>query len=374
MDSVERSWGLLRGLCDIPRVSREEGEAADYLADKMEGMGLRPRRHLNNVWCLREDFAEERPTLLLNAHIDTVPCAEGQRTECDGETLWARGANDDGASVVTLLEVFATLPRQSYNLVFLASAEEEVSGKNGVEAMLPLLPKIDAAIVGEPTGMQPAIAEKGLMVIDAVAKGVSGHAAREEGVNAIYMAMRDMEILRGRQWLADERQTEVDRMIMEMMLARGARLAGGCLFDRVSPLLGAVKTTVTMIKAGVRHNVIPDRCEYTIDVRSNELYTNDEILRLLRGALGSELTARSTRLASSHIAEDHALVRRAVELGRVPFGSATLSDQALMPFTSMKMGPGESSRSHTADEFIRKAEIAEGIEIYTRLLDGLTLE
>lgn len=218
-----------------------------------------------------------------------------------------------------------------------------MSGADGISRALPLLPRIDVAIVGEPTGMQPAIAEKGLMVVDAVARGRSGHAARAEGVNAIYKAIDDIA------WLRSHR------------------------FGRVSPLLGPTLATVTVIGAGTQHNVVPDECRFTIDVRSNELYTNAELLDELRAGMGSELTPRSTRLGSSAIDPAHPLVERCRAMGMVPFGSPTLSDQALMPFPSMKLGPGDSARSHSADEYIALDEIASAIETYTQLLDGLRL-
>ena len=259
--------------------------------------------------------------------------------------LYGLGSNDAGASVVTLFQIFRELCRkeQSYNLIYLASCEEEVSGKNGIESVLPNLPPITLGIVGEPTEMQPAIAEKGLMVLDVTAYGKSGHAARDEGENAIYKALKDME------WFRDYR------------------------FEKVSPLLGPVKMSVTQINAGTQHNVVPDRCTFVVDVRSNELYSNEEIFETVQQHITSEAKARSFRLNSSRIDEIHPFIRRAVALGRVPFGSPTLSDQALMRFPSVKIGPGRSSRSHTADEYIMLREIEEAIELYWELLDGLKI-
>ncbi len=242
---------------------------------------------------------------------------------------------------MSLLQVFLLLRESRNDLIYLASCEEEVSGKGGIESVIPQLPAIEFAIVGEPTGMQPAIAEKGLMVVDAVARGVSGHAARNEGVNAIYEAMDDI------------------RMIQENHLRKE------------SPLLGSVKMTVTMISAGTQHNVIPDECRFTIDIRSNECYTNEEIFGMLQKHLKSELTARSFRLNSSSISPDHPFVRKCIEKGMVPFGSPTLSDQALMPFPSLKLGPGNSSRSHTADEYILVSEIADAVKRYYELLSAV---
>jgi acetylornithine deacetylase len=259
--------------------------------------------------------------------------------------LYGLGSNDAGASVVSLFQVYRHLSatEQAYNLIFLASCEEEISGKNGIESVLPQLPPIALGIVGEPTEMQPAIAEKGLMVLDVTAFGKAGHAARNEGVNAIYEVMPDL------QWLHDYR------------------------FPNESPLLGPVKMTVTQINAGTQHNVVPDRCTMVVDIRSNECYSNEEIYKEVCAHLKSEVKARSFRLNSSHLSPDHPLVKRAVKLGRVPFGSPTLSDQALMKFPSVKMGPGKSQRSHTADEYIVISEIEEAIGLYIQLLDGLKI-
>jgi len=265
----------------------------------------------------------------------------------EGSRIYGLGSNDDGASLVSLLHVFTALEKHSpkgevgnglYNLVFLASAEEEVSGKGGIESVLPLLPKIDIALVGEPTGMQPAIAEKGLMVLDVTARGKAGHAARDEGDNAIYHAIDDMQWFRNYQW------------------------------EKISPLLGPVKMTVTVVSAGTQHNVVPDTCTFTVDVRSNECYTNCELLDIIQQQVKSEVKARSTRLSSSSISVNHPLVKKIIELGGKPFGSPTLSDQALMPFPSLKMGPGQSCRSHSADEFVEIEEIRQAINSLTLIL------
>ncbi len=344
---TDEAVGLLKELIAIPSVSREEAQAADCLQRYIELQGMETGRKGNNVWCLSPAFDLKRPTLLLNSHIDTVKPVAGWRkppftpTESNGR-LYGLGSNDAGASVVSLLQVFLALCRtaQPYNLVFLASCEEEVSGAGGIECVLPLLPPITFALVGEPTEMQPAIAEKGLMVLDVTATGRSGHAARDEGDNAIYKVLDDVA------WFRDYR------------------------FPRVSPLLGPVKMSVTQMNAGTQHNVIPDRCTFVVDIRSNECYTNEELFAEICRHLHCEAKARSFRLGSSHAPEGHPLVQRAIELGRVPFGSPTLSDQALIPFPSMKMGPGKSSRSHTADEFIFIKEIEEAIGLYLRLLDG----
>lgn len=348
-NSSSQAVQLLSQLIETPRISREESQASQLLYDYMtEVCHLDIKRHGCNLWTIAPDFDANKPTLLLNAHIDTVKPVSGWQKDpwkatLEDDCLYGLGSNDDGASLVTLLHAFIELSskHQPYNLVYLASAEEEVSGKNGIESVIPLLPRIDVAIVGEPTGMHPAIAEKGLMVLDVTAHGKAGHAARNEGDNAIYHAMDDMQWFRTYQWPLS------------------------------SPLLGPVKMSVTIVNSGTQHNVIPDTCTFTVDVRSNECYTNQELYNAICSQVKSEVKARSFRLGSSRIAPDHPLVTKAVQMGRVPFGSPTLSDQALMPWPSMKMGPGDSSRSHTADEFIRISEIEEAIQLYVEWLDGL---
>ncbi len=351
--NVNRAVELLKVLINTPSPSREEGDATDRLQlfiERGAPVQCEIHRHLNNLWCIAPGFDASRPTLLLDAHIDTVKPAGGWSKHpftpiVEGDVIYGLGSNDDGASLVTLLQVFYKICQkpQKYNTIFLASAEEEVSGKNGIEAVIPLLPPISCAIIGEPTGMQPAIAEKGLMVLDCVAKGCSGHAARNEGINAIYKAMEDIN------WFKNYK------------------------YPKSSALLGDVKMTVTQVNAGTQHNVIPDSCSYVVDIRSNECYSNIELLEIIGKNVGSEVKTRSTRLNSSSISIGHPLVRRAVELGRKPFGSPTLSNQALLSIPTLKMGPGESSRSHTANEFIRISEIREGIELFARMLDGLKL-
>lgn len=336
MEAVE----LLKKLIATPSVSRDEAAAADVLEAYMKEKGLNPQRHGNNVWCFSRDFDETKPIILLNAHIDTVKPVAGWQHDpftptVEDDKLYGLGSNDCGGGLVSLLMTFMELKG---NFIYLASCEEEVSGKNGIESVLPLLPKIDFAIVGEPTGMQPAIAEKGLMVIDATAHGKAGHAARNEGDNAIYHAMKDI------QWLSEWQ------------------------FPKQTELLGPVKQTVTIINAGTQHNVIPDTCTFTIDVRSNECYTNEEIFAFFQEHLTSELKARSFRLSSSKIDESHPFVQACIREGLTPFGSPTLSDQALMRFPSLKLGPGDSSRSHTADEYIKISEIDAAISLYTKLL------
>lgn len=347
---LSEALNLLKVLISTPSMSREEEAAANALQNYMERSGILTNRSGNNVWCVSPQFSLDKPTLLLNSHIDTVKPVSGWQkqpftpTEVNGK-LYGLGSNDAGGSLVCLFQTFCRLTRkeQPYNLIFLASCEEEISGKNGIESVLPKLPPIALGIVGEPTEMQPAIAEKGLMVLDVTAHGKAGHAAREEGDNAIYHALTDIE------WFRTYR------------------------FERVSPLLGPVKMSVTQINAGTQHNVIPDRCSFVVDIRSNELYTNEELFSLISQHVSSEVTARSFRLNSSHIDASHPVVRRAVELGRTPYGSPTLSDQALMPFPSVKIGPGKSSRSHTANEYILIRELEEALDLYYELLDGLVI-
>lgn len=344
---LDDAVALLRLLIATPSVSRDEARAADIMEDAMRGYRLSPRREANNVWAIAPGYDTEKPTLLLNAHIDTVkPVSSWTRNpfspDIEDGRLYGLGSNDCGGGLVALLQAFRHLSagEQRYNTVYLASAEEEVSGKDGISRALPLLPPISMAIVGEPTAMQPAIAEKGLMVVDATAKGVSGHAARGEGVNAIYEALDDLC------WLRSYR------------------------FEKVSPLLGPTLMSVTVVNAGTQHNVVPDECRFTIDIRTNEHYRNEDVFAFLQSRLKSEIKARSFRLSSSHIGTDNPVVARCMEMGMRPFGSPTLSDQALMRFPSLKLGPGDSARSHSADEYIRINEIKDAIETYIRLLDG----
>ncbi|MDR3267080.1 MAG: M20 family metallo-hydrolase [Tannerella sp.] len=351
MEYYYEAIDILKGMISIPSFSREEKEVSDFLQNIWNKEGLVVNRHENNLW-LSTGIDSSKPTLLLNSHIDTVRPVSGwtldpfRPDESEDNKLTGLGSNDAGASIVSLYEAFKILTRkyQPYNLIFLASAEEEISGKAGIESVLPLLPEINFAVVGEPTDMHPAIAEKGLMVLDCTVTGKAGHAARNEGINAIYKAIRDIE------WF-------------EMHC-----------FGRKSDLLGDVKMSVTQIQAGTQHNVIPDKCTFVVDVRSNELYSNEELLEEIRERLYCETKARSLRLNSSHTDVNHPFVKRAVMLGKQPFGSPTLSDQALMPFASVKIGPGDSARSHSADEFIRPSEIREAIDTYIMLLDGLCLK
>ena len=341
---------LLKKLIATPSVSRNEKDAADIMEQTIRSYGFEPQREANNLWIIDLHYDESRPTLLLNAHIDTVkPVASWSRDpfspDVEDGVLYGLGSNDCGGGLCSLLQIFRMLTEkpQSYNLIYLASAEEEVSGKDGITRALPLLPHIDLAIVGEPTGMNPAVAEKGLMVLDVIAHGKSGHAARNEGVNAIYEALDDMR------WIRDYK------------------------FEKVSEFLGPTKMTLTVVNAGTQHNVIPDKCTMLVDIRTNEFYDNEEVYEWIRQHLKSEVKAHSFRLKSSRIDPEHPLIRKCVAMGMKPFGSPTLSDQALMLFPSFKLGPGESSRSHSANEFIRISEIRDAIAKYETLLDGAAI-
>lgn len=347
---VRDAIGLLSQLIATPSTSRNEKDAANIMEKALRNYGFTPYREANNVWVIGPHFDEQKPTLLLNAHIDTVKPVDSWRRDpfaptIEGDTLYGLGSNDCGGGLCSLLQTFRMLTEktQNYNLIYLASAEEEVSGKDGISRALPLLPKIDLAIVGEPTGMQPAVAEKGLMVLDVIAHGKSGHAARNEGVNAIYEALDDMR------WIRDYK------------------------FEKVSPFLGPTKMTLTVVNAGTQHNVIPDTCTMLVDIRTNEFYDNEELFHFICQHLKSEVKAHSFRLKSSRIDPEHPLIKKCVAMGMKPFGSPTLSDQALMHFPSFKLGPGESSRSHSADEFIKISEIADAIAKYKELLDGAAI-
>lgn len=348
--TFDQAVELLQQMIAIPSPSREEGEVASLIELKLQDMGFEPKRKGNNVWAEAWDYCVDKPTILLDAHIDTVkPNPMWQRDpftpSLEQGRLYGLGSNDTGGSVVSLMSVFARLAatEQPYNLIFLASAEEEVTGIGGVRSVIADLGKIDFAVVGEPTQLQPAVAEKGLLVLDCVAHGRAGHAAREEGENAIYKALKDIEWFRSH------------------------------CFERVSPLLGPVKMTVTGVEAGTQHNVVPAECKFMVDVRVNECYSNVELVELIRQSVECDVTPRSTHLNSSAIELDHPAVARLVAMGCEPFGSPTMSNQAVMPFPTLKIGPGDSARSHTSDEFIYVDEIADAIELYWKLLDGLEL-
>jgi acetylornithine deacetylase len=338
---------LLKELVAIPSFSKEEDQAASLLESFFMKRKVRVQRKGNNLIALNRDFDDRKPTILLNSHHDTVRPDPGYSRDPflpheEGGRIYGLGTNDAGASLVSLIAVFLYFQEQRerrYNVILAATAEEEISGLGGVESILDSLPSIEFAIVGEPTQMQMAIAERGLMVLDCISPGKGGHAARNEGENAIYNAIRDIDWIRNYE------------------------------FSRVSELLGPCRLTVTVIETSNKaHNVVPASCHFVVDARVNELYTFDEVLELVRGGVRSEVKARSTRLRSSLIPVEHPVVQAGLRLGRTYYGSPTTSDKALMPFPALKMGPGDSARSHTADEYIYVKEIEEGIGLYIRLL------
>ena|SRR6266487_3900728 len=341
---------LLKQLIATPSFSKEEDNTADIIDQFLNKKGIKTRVHLNNIWARNKFFDESKPTILLNSHHDTVKPNKGYTLdpftplENDGK-LFGLGSNDAGGALVSLIASFLyyySNPGLKYNLIIAATAEEEISGNNGVEALLPHLGQIDCGIVGEPTEMQMAVAEKGLMVLDCVAEGKAGHAARNEGDNSIYKALKDIEWLHSYQ------------------------------FPKISPLLGPVKMSVTVIETENKaHNIVPSQCKYVVDTRVNELYTFEEVLATIQANVTSAIRPRSTRLRSSSIALDHPLVKAGLALEKTYYGSPTTSDKALMSFPALKMGPGDSARSHTADEYIYIDEITEGIELYVALLRKL---
>lgn len=345
------SVSLLKQLISTPSISRQEDNTATLIFQYLSSKGFKPERKGNNVW-VRSMLSESLPTILLDSHHDTVKPVSSWTLdpflpiEKEGK-LYGLGSNDAGASLVSLLATFihfANKPDRPFNLIFSASAEEEVTGKDGLASVIPELGKIDLAIAGEPTKMQMAVAEKGLLVLDCKAVGKTGHAARNEGINAIYLALEDINWFRTFE------------------------------FPEKSELSGPVKLSVTLINAGTQHNVVPHECSYVVDVRTNEFYSNQQALDIIRKHVkNSEVTPRSTHLNSSRIALDHPIVKRGLELGLTYFGSPTSSNQTVMPYTSIKIGPGDSARSHSADEFVYLEEIEKGIETYIRLLDNLKI-
>lgn len=339
---------LLQKLINTPSFSKEENKTADLIEQWLKDRGLNPQRHLNNVYAIAENGPKKGKTILLNSHHDTVKPSEGWKSDpfspiTSRGKLTGLGSNDAGASAVSLLATFhylAKLPELPYNLIVAITAEEEISGANGVEALLPLLPKIDLGIVGEPTKMELAVAERGLMVLDVEVKGKTGHAARNEGENALYKAVDDIAWFRNYQ------------------------------FDKASHYLGPISMTVSQIESGTQHNVVPDLCTFVVDVRINDAYSHQQVLDMINKNILGTATARSMRLKPSGIRKNHPFVLHADTLGYKQFGSATMSDQALMQFSTVKIGPGKSERSHTPNEFILLSEIEEGITKYIELLEG----
>jgi len=340
---------LLKKLISTPSFSKEEDNTAGIIDNFLDSKGITAYSYLNNIWAKNKYFDENKPAIILNSHHDTVKPNKAYTLDPftpieKDEKLYGLGSNDAGGCLVSLIATFIHYYKQEhlkYNLVIAASAEEEISGHNGIEILLPRLPKIDFGIVGEPTRMNMAVAEKGLLVLDCTTYGRAGHAAREEGENAIYKALKDIE------WF------------------------GTYKYDKVSDLLGPMKMSVTIINAGSQHNVVPHECRFTVDVRVSELYTFEEVLGIIKSNVSCDVQPRSSRLRSTSIALDHPLIKAGVELGRTYYGSPTTSDKALMNFPTLKMGPGDSARSHIADEFIYTDEIRNGIELYIKLLDKI---
>lgn len=339
---------ILKKLIETPSLSTEEKETADFLEVCFTLEKIPFERKANNLWARNKYFDPKLPTILLNSHHDTVaPNSSYSRDpfeayEEDGK-IYGLGSNDAGASLVGLWAsfVFFYRKRLPYNLIFAATAEEEISGENGFTCILEDLGEIDFALVGEPTQMQMAVAEKGLVVLDCVVKGTASHAAHSNSDNSIYKALKEIEKVRKAK------------------------------FEKYSTLLGEVKSTVTMVSAGHQHNVVPDQTNFTIDVRTNEHYQNEEVEAYFDSLLDAEVKARSLRLNSSKIDLDHPIVLAAKKNGHTLYGSPTISDQSLMPFDSVKMGIGDSTRSHSADEFIFKSELYSGIEQYIGLFTEL---
>jgi acetylornithine deacetylase/succinyl-diaminopimelate desuccinylase-like protein len=344
-DAIE----LLTQLIQIPSFSKEEDRTAAAIADFLKAHNIQSNRTGNNVWALNKHFDATKPTLLLNSHHDTVKPNPGYTRDpfkaevIDGK-LYGLGSNDAGGPLVSLIAAFIyfyDVPGLSYNIVLAATAEEEISGTGGVESIWSSLPKIDCAIVGEPTLGEVAVAEKGLMVLDCIAKGKAGHAAREEGVNAIYQTLDDINWFRT------------------------------YAFPKVSSTLGKVKMSVTVINAGQAHNQVPAECKFTVDVRVTDAYSLEEVLQIIKQNVTCEVTPRSLRLRSSGIDINHPLIKSAEKLRLKQYGSPTTSDQALIPAASIKLGPGDSARSHSADEFIYVEEIRKGIDLYIQLISNL---
>lgn len=340
---------LLKRLIATRSFSKEEHDAANLFSDFLETKGLKVNRHQNNIWVVHPDYQAGRFTLLLDSHLDTVKPSQNwtfdpfSATEHVGK-LYGLGSNDAGAPLVALMSTFLHFSQQKtlpFNLIFAATAEEEISGYQGIESIIDKLGPVDLAIIGEPTKMELAIAEKGLMVLDCFSKGKAGHAARNEGENAIYKALADIDWFRN------------------------------YVFEKKSEVLGQVKMSVTQINAGSQHNVVPDICNFVVDVRTNEYYKNSEALEIISQNVDCEIKPRSLRLNSSYIPFDHPLISVAREMNIPCYGSPTTSDQAVIPYTSVKIGPGDSARSHTADEYIELSELRNGIEIYIQMLEKL---
>lgn len=346
---IQDSTNLLRDLIRIPSFSKEEKQTGDTIERFLQQRGVKTFRKLNNVWAYNKFYDESKPTILLNSHHDTVKPNTGYvrnpfSPDLEDEKLYGLGSNDAGGCLVSLIATFLHFYPQenlNYNFCIAATAEEEISGLNGLELVIPDLGPLEFAIVGEPTLMQLAIAERGLLVLDCEAHGKAGHAARKEGDNAIYKALKDIE------WFRSYR------------------------FPKESDLFGPISMTVTIIEAGSQHNVVPASCKFTVDIRVTDAYKNEELLETIKQHVECTVNPRSTRLKPSSIALDHPIVQAGLALGRETYGSPTTSDQALLDIPSLKMGPGDSARSHMADEFIYVREINEGIALYIKLLEKI---
>lgn len=349
---TQDSISLLRDLIRIPSFSKEENQTGDTLERFLQQRGVRTYRKMNNVWAYNKFFDTSKPTILLNSHHDTVKPNTGYTRnpfspDIENGKLYGLGSNDAGGCLVSLIATFLHFYPQEelkYNFCIAATAEEEISGTNGLELVIPDLGSLEFAIVGEPTLMQLAVAERGLMVLDCVAHGKAGHAAREEGDNAIYKALKDIE------WFISYR------------------------FPKESTEFGPIKMSVTVIHAGSQHNVVPATCEFVVDIRVTDAYRNEEVLEIICQHVNCEVKPRSVRLKPSSIPKDHPVVKAGLALGRQTYGSPTTSDQALLDIPSLKLGPGDSARSHMADEFIHLDEIGEGIRLYTAILEKVVKE
>jgi acetylornithine deacetylase len=345
------SLGLLKQLISIQSFSKEEDKTADAIEQFLQQRDIKTFRKLNNIWAYNKHFDPSKPTVLLNSHHDTVKPNSGYTRDpydaaIEEGKLYGLGSNDAGGCLVSLVATFLYFYGQdklTYNVCLATTAEEEISGNNGLELVLPDLGELEFAIVGEPTQMNLAIAERGLLVLDCTATGKAGHAAREEGDNAIYKALKDIE------WFRNYR------------------------FSKISEVFGPLKMTVTIINAGSQHNVVPATCTFTVDVRVTDAYTNEEVLKIIRTNVDCEVKPRSIRLKPSSIDKQHPLVQAGIALGRSTYGSPTTSDQALLSIPSVKVGPGDSARSHMADEYIYVDEIAEGIELYIKMLEPVIM-
>jgi len=345
----DEALSLLQRLINTPSFSREESATAEVINSFLTGHGVKTHRKMNNIWAYNLHFDAAKPTILLNSHHDTVKPNSGYtrdpfEAKIEDGKLYGLGSNDAGGPLVSLIATFLYFYERddlAYNLCLATTAEEEISGSNGLELIIPDLGPLDFGVVGEPTQMQLAIAERGLMVLDCTSYGRAGHAAREEGENAIYKAMKDIE------WFRTYR------------------------FPKESELFGPIKMSVTIINAGSQHNVVPASCTFTVDVRVTDAYRNEEVLEMIKQQVDCEVKARSIRLKPSSIDKNHPIVQSGIALGRDTYGSPTTSDQSLLDISSVKVGPGDSARSHTADEFIYVNEIREGIELYVKMLEGI---